>query len=77
MWGLTSQLLVAKLSGGLAYPISNSVTIYLYWLIRELAWWWIISMLLGFLFCFIADSAVWRMLVRRTTSDDMMGALTE
>lgn len=66
MWGLTTQRLIAKLTGGLAYPIGNSVTIYLYWMIRELAWWWIVSVLLGILFSFVAESAVWRMLVRPT-----------
>ncbi len=77
MWGLTTQLLIAKLTGGLAYPISKSVTIYLYWMIRELAWWWIISVLLGFLFCFIADSAVWRMLARPAAPGEMVGTPAE
>jgi hypothetical protein len=65
MWGLTMQMVVAALSGGQAFPMSNSVAIYLYWIIHELAWWWIISVLLAILFCFIGQSPVWRLLTGR------------
>jgi hypothetical protein len=70
MWGLTIQLVVAELSGGTAFPIGNSVAIYLYWIIHELAWWWIISVLLAILFCFITQSPIWlalRKVVSRET----------
>jgi len=60
MWGLTSQVAVARLSGGLAYPMGGSVPILTYWFVRELVWWWIISILLCILFGFIAQSPVWR-----------------
>jgi len=59
MWGLTLQGLVAELSGGVAYPMGGSVAIDAYWLIHELIWWSVISVLLGILFCFIAESSIW------------------
>ena len=62
MWGLTLQSAVAKLSGGVAYPMSGSVAIYVYWLIHELVWWCAVSVLLGVLFCFVAQSSAWHAL---------------
>jgi hypothetical protein len=60
LWGLTILQIVAALSGGSADPLGRSAAIYIYWIIRELTWWWIASVLLAVLFCFIAQSTVWR-----------------
>jgi hypothetical protein len=73
MWGLTTQLLIARLTGGTAFPITGPSMIYLYWLIRELAWWWIISVLLATLFCFAAESPAWRMLAPAKSSRPVIG----
>jgi hypothetical protein len=64
MWGLTVQAAIAKLSGGLAYPMSESATLLVYWIVRELAWWWLISILLCVLVRFIEGSPMWRALMR-------------
>ena len=63
MWALTIQLFVAAFSNGAPDPMGGSAAIYIYWIINELAWWWIISVLLGVLFCFIAQSPVWAALM--------------
>jgi hypothetical protein len=63
LWGLTIQLMVADLSGGSSGLIGNSAAAYIYWIIRELAWWWIVSVLLAFLLCFITQSSVWRTII--------------
>jgi hypothetical protein len=64
MWGLSLQLLVAVSLGGNAFPMGGSVAIYLYWIFRELTWWWIISVFMAILICFIAQSPAWRFLRR-------------
>jgi hypothetical protein len=60
IWGPMVQQVVAALSGGSRDPIGESAAAYVYWIIRELAWWWIVSVLLAVLFCFVAQSRVWR-----------------
>jgi hypothetical protein len=62
LWGLSLQQLVAWLSGGTDSPMGGSAAMDLYWIIHEIAWWWLIAVLLGVLFCFVADSPVWRSL---------------
>lgn len=64
MWGLALQQLVAVLSGGSPSPMAGSIAIYLYWLAHELAWWWIVSLFLGVLFCFVMQSPIWLPLIR-------------
>jgi|SRR5580658_69684 hypothetical protein len=59
MWGLTLQQLVARLSGGTARPMGGSAAMNIYWIGHELAWWWVVSVLLAILFCFVAQSPVW------------------
>ncbi len=59
MWGLAIQLELAKLSGASAYPMAGSVAIYVYWIVHELAWWWIIAVLLAVMFCFMGQSPIW------------------
>src|ERR1700735_2335823 len=62
MWGLTLQQLLARVSGGSFRPIGGSVAMDLYWIGHELAWWWVIAVLLAILFCFVAQSPVWQSL---------------
>jgi hypothetical protein len=59
MWGLTFQQIVAALAGGNAYPMRGGAMIFLYWILHELAWWWIVSVLLALLLRFIAQSPLW------------------
>jgi hypothetical protein len=49
MWGIAIQQIVASLSGGSADPIGGSVAAYVYWIVRELSWWWIVSVFMGVL----------------------------
>jgi hypothetical protein len=63
-WGLTLQQLIAWLSGGLDAPMGGSIAIDLYWIGHELAWWWVITVLLGVLFRLIADMPAWHSLPR-------------
>lgn len=63
MWGMTIQLVIAGLSGGSSDLIGGSAAAYIYWIIRELTWWWIVSVLLAFLVCFVGQSQAWRTLV--------------
>jgi hypothetical protein len=60
MWGIAIQQIVTGLSGGSSDPIGGSVAAYVYWIIRELSWWWIVSVFVGVLACFVAESGVWR-----------------
>ncbi len=56
MWRLTLQGLVAHLSGGTEFPLGGSTPAYLFWIAHELAWWWIVSVLLAILFVFVGQS---------------------
>ncbi len=62
LWGLSLQQLVAWLSGGTARPMGGSVAMDLYWLGHELAWWGVITVLLGVVCHFVTVSPVWRSL---------------
>ena len=42
------------------YPVEGSAAIYAVWLVQELAWWWLVTILLAIQFVFIADAPVWR-----------------
>lgn len=64
MWGLTIQHLLADLSGGTYHPIGGSAVMYLYWILHELAWWSVVSVLLAILLCFVRRSAVWSTIER-------------
>ena len=63
-WGLSLQQLIAWLSGGQDAPMGGSIAIDLYWIFHELAWWWVITVLLGVLFRLIADMPAWHDLPR-------------
>ncbi len=47
LWMLTLQALVAFAFGGSAIPVSGALAGYLFWLIRELAWWAAVTVLLA------------------------------
>jgi hypothetical protein len=64
LWGLTLQQVVAGLSGATDSPMQGSIAIDLYWIVHELAWWWLIAVFLGVLFCFVGQSPVWPALLR-------------
>lgn len=65
LWGLSLQQLVAWLSGGTDSPMGGSAAMNLYWILHEIAWWWVIAVLLGVLFCFVAEAPLWRSLLWR------------
>lgn len=60
MWGLTGQQLVALLLGGSGYPAGGGTGIYVYWLMRELVWWWLFCVLLAVVLVFVTQSRVFR-----------------
>jgi hypothetical protein len=64
LWGLSLQQLVAALSGGTPTPMAGSIAIYLYWLVHELAWWWVAAVFLAVLFRFVAAAPLWPALAR-------------
>jgi hypothetical protein len=64
MWGLTIQQLLADVSGGTYHPIGGSAVMYLYWIVHELVWWWVVAVLLAILLCFVRSSAVWSTIER-------------
>ena len=61
-WGMSLQQLVAAVAGGSAAPIGGAPALYLYWILHELAWWWVIAVLLAVVFRFILQSPVWAVL---------------
>ncbi len=63
MWGLALQQIVAEISGGTALPITGSAVLA-FWFVRELAWWGIVTLLLAVLFCYVAETPLWRTLMR-------------
>jgi hypothetical protein len=62
LWGLSLQQLVAWLSGGSARPMGGSVAMDFYWIGHELAWWWVVSVLLAIVIRFVVDAPFWRAL---------------
>ena len=41
-------------------PFADNLRIFTFWLARELAWWWIVSVMVAFLLIFLAESATVR-----------------
>ena len=66
MWSMTLQRDVVYLTGG---PIASgdpgtvyAPPVYLFWIFRELAWWWIVTVLLAVIYRFVLESPVWQSL---------------
>jgi hypothetical protein len=59
MWELTERHVVADLFGGSFHPVDSRPG-YVLWFVQELAWWWLIALLLGITMQFAANSAAWR-----------------
>lgn len=59
MWGQTLQMLVAIFSGGWTAMQGGSSAAYVFWASREIAWWWVISVLLAVIFRFVSELPVW------------------
>ena len=66
LWMLLIQRAVAKVFGGSFYPVRGSAVGYAAWLLRELLWWWVATVLLAILIRFGLDSPAWRDLLRLT-----------
>lgn len=75
LWELTIRHVVADLAGGSYYPVEGSLAVYGVWLVQELAWWWLVTLLLAILFTFIIDAPVWREL-RPLLPDAKLTSLT-
>jgi hypothetical protein len=57
LWMLSIQRFVAFVFGGSCYPVQGSLTGYLFWVVRELAWWWTATVLTTALFRQVLDGA--------------------
>jgi hypothetical protein len=60
LWELTIRHLVADVFGGSYHPVEGSLVGYTVWVVQQLAWWWLITVLMAILIRFVADSPVWR-----------------
>jgi hypothetical protein len=56
LWEMTIRQAVASLFGA---PV-HSLPLYAVWVVKELAWWWLITVLIAILLRFAADSQAWR-----------------
>ncbi len=65
MWAIPLRRALAVMVGGSAFPIHGSLFLYGAWFVNELAWWWIVSVLLGVLVRFVFDSPAVRALLGR------------
>jgi hypothetical protein len=59
LWELTIRDVVAKLFGGSYLLQVDSLPIYTVWVVKELAWWWLETVLLAVLLRFVMDSRSW------------------
>jgi hypothetical protein len=69
LWMLLIQRAVAYVFGGSFSPVSGSTVGYAVWVLRELIWWWVITVLLAVLLRFGLDSPAWhdlRQVLERT-----------
>ena len=76
LWELTVRHVVADIFGGSYYPVEGSAAVYVVWLVQELAWWWLVTVLLAIQFVFIADAPVWRELRQLARANGMRLAET-
>jgi hypothetical protein len=65
MWGECFRTGLAAILARLDIsPLSGTVSTLIFWLARELAWWWIVSVMVAFLISFLAESETVRGLVQ-------------
>jgi hypothetical protein len=55
LWQVPPRRLVAWVFGGEYFPVDGPVVNYAAWVIVELAWWWVVTVLLAILFWFVAS----------------------
>jgi len=65
MWGLSIQYVLRLASGSATFDADASAAGIAHWLLHELAWWWIIGVLLAVVFGFIGQSTMFRAVFRR------------
>jgi hypothetical protein len=71
LWMVLIQRGVSYFFGGSFFPVQGSAVGYAAWILRELVWWWIVTVLLAVLIRLVLDSPSWRglpRLVRGTTT---------
>jgi len=56
MWAHPVRWIVAAVAGGAAYPEDGSPSAFAVWFVNELAWWWIVPVLLTVTVRFLLDS---------------------
>jgi hypothetical protein len=60
LWELTIRVVLANLFGGSPLLEEDSILIYAVWVMKELAWWWLVIVLIAVLIRFALDSPAWR-----------------
>lgn len=65
LWMLLVQREVAYFFGGTFFPVRSSAVGYTVWILRELIWWWLVTVLLAVLIRGVLDLPAWQDLVRR------------
>jgi hypothetical protein len=60
LWELSIRLAVADIFGGSYLLLTDSLPVYTVWVVKELAWWWLVTVLIAILIRFAADSRAWR-----------------
>jgi hypothetical protein len=56
LWEMTVRQAVATIFGVPA----DSLPVYIVWVVKELGWWWLVTVLIAILMRFVADSQAWR-----------------
>jgi hypothetical protein len=56
LWEMTIRQTVASMFG---LP-ADSLPVYTVWVVKELAWWWLVTVLIAILIRFVAESQAWR-----------------
>jgi hypothetical protein len=59
LWELTIRHAVADVFGGSYLLMEDSLPVYTVWMVKELAWWWLVTVLVSILIRFVADSPAW------------------
>ena len=60
LWELTVRNTIAGLFGGSYLLMEDSIPIYAVWIVKEVAWWWLVTILIAILIRFAMDSPAWR-----------------
>jgi hypothetical protein len=76
MWSQVLERVQMEILGGLDAPKNIAIVTHIgFWLLREIVWWWLISILLALLLCLIYRSQSGQQLLRLFLSAERLAAL--